>query len=115
MEKTSSQIQILKATRKRVAKADSWCTESLAKNKYGDTVIFNNTEATKWCLVGALYMEGYLAKKSFRGAFRELSRSLKNIGETSLFVYNDDNTHKKVLNLIDKTIRRLTRKRLPKS
>lgn len=105
-----SPVQILKEIRDVIKDPEHWTQGAWAEDKWGGTVSVQQGEASKFCLIGACNRvewnhageEGMATNALIaRNALRET------LEHGTLIVYNDTHGHQDVLDLIDKTIRRL--------
>lgn len=89
-----------------------WTQGAPARDEADGRVLPGDTHATKWCLLGALIKirglkwEGCYLDMNKQGAWRALRQTLgsNRPGIFEPYEFNDHNSHRVVLNLLDQTI-----------
>lgn len=90
---------LLRAAREKIAVPERWTKKELARHANGNCIGPNETNASCWCLVGALMSVNM-------GATDKAIQALGKIHDRNLFEFNDNpaTTHADVLAALDKAI-----------
>ena len=101
-------LEILRATRARIANPDNWTKDGLARNEAGEPVHPEASDACQWCLLGA--------ERSITDSIPDrieandyIYRALReNVGADLRFMmlseFNDTRSHEEVLAVLDRAI-----------
>ena len=98
--------RVLKRVRKLLSDPNKWCQGAFARDKNSDHVESCSEFAVSWCLLGAINKEvGTSDDFSIYGS--SAAKYLREkTGIRDIVLFNDHATHKQVLDLLDKAIRR---------
>jgi hypothetical protein len=95
-------LEDLCAVRKLLGRRSRWTKFAMARNTLGVVVSPLDEAAVSWCLLGAMHKVTGLAESRYMdlvGAFDATKPSISYYGP-----FNDDSTHKEILELIDLAI-----------
>lgn len=95
MAKQLTTKQVLQRARKLIEKG--WTIRVMARNKYGHPVRYDNPNACKFCVLGAL------AKTDTHGGYHEARNILANL-TGGIVTFNDTHSKQEVLDLFSRAI-----------
>lgn len=100
-------LEILRGARELLAKPERWTKGESARDAWGKPISAFSTQATCFCLIGALYRAGGSLTEIV--SIRKALQLLKTIGSLrSLAAFSDEQaTHADILALLDRGIEQL--------
>ncbi len=95
----------LRAAKAKIATPETWCRGHLAVDLDGHTVASDSSNASRRCMMGAVYAVcPYSPGPAFDHLQNALRLLLPFVSLCSLSVYNDKSTHGQVMKLFDSAI-----------